>query len=96
MTVADNCETPAATVCTDVVLETPVPISFTADTTEACGTGTFLFSNLTDPALITSSLWAFGDGTYAGETNTVKTFQQPGFYDVALGRIQSNVSPAYV
>ena len=84
VTVADDCETPAATVCADVVLETPVPIVFSADTTEACGIGTFLFTNETDPSLITSSLWAFGDGTYAGESNTVKTFQQPGFYDVAL------------
>ena len=84
VTVADNCETPSATVCTDVVLESPVPIFFSADTTDACGTGTFLFTNETDPSLITSSLWAFGDGTYAGESNTVKTFQQPGFYDVSL------------
>ena len=67
-----------------MVLESPVPIVFSADTTEACGTGTFLFTNETDPSLITSSLWAFGDGTYAGESNTVKTFQQPGFYDVSL------------
>jgi gliding motility-associated-like protein len=84
VTVNDDCETPAATVCTDVVLESPVPIAFSADTTEACGQGTFLFTNETDPALITSSLWAFGDGTYAGESNTVKTFQSPGFYDVSL------------
>jgi len=84
VTVNDDCETPAATVCTDVVLETPVSIAFSADTTEACGQGTFLFTNETDPALITSSLWAFGDGTYAGESNTVKTFQSPGFYDVSL------------
>ena len=84
VTVNDDCETPPATVCTEVVLESPVPIEFSADTTEACGTGTFLFTNETDPSLITSSLWAFGDGTYAGESNTVKTFTQPGFYDVSL------------
>lgn len=84
VTVSDDCETPPATTCSEVVLESPVPIVFSADTTEACGTGTFLFTNETDPSLITSSLWAFGDGTYAGESNTVKTFGQPGFYDVAL------------
>ena len=103
VTVADNCETPSATVCTDVVLESPVPIAFSADTTEACGTGTFLFTNETNPALITSSLWAFGDGTYAGESNTVKTFQQPGFYDVSLtvtslagGCAYTQVQEAYI
>ena len=84
VTVDDDCETPPATACSEVVLESPVPIVFSADTTEACGTGTFLFTNETDPSLITSSLWAFGDGTYAGESNTIKTFQQPGFYDVSL------------
>ena len=84
VTVTDDCETPAATECSEVVLESPVPIEFSADTTNACGTGTFLFTNETDPSLITSSLWAFGDGTFAGESNTVKTFSQPGFYDVSL------------
>ena len=84
VTVTDDCETPAATECSEVVLESPVPIEFSADTTDACGTGTFLFTNETDPSLITSSLWAFGDGTFAGESNTVKTFSQPGFYDVSL------------
>jgi gliding motility-associated-like protein len=84
VTVGDDCETPPGTTCTEVVLESPVPISFSADTTEACGTGTFLFTNETDPASISSTLWAFGDGTYAGESNTVKTFENPGFYDVGV------------
>lgn len=84
VTVNDDCETPPATACTEVVLESPVDIVFSADTTESCGTGTFLFTNETDPSMITSSLWAFGDGTFAGESNTVKNFNQPGFYDVGL------------
>ena len=84
VTVGDDCETPPSTTCTEVVLESPVPISFSADTTEACGTGTFLFTNETDPASISGTLWAFGDGTYAGESNTVKTFENPGFYDVGV------------
>ena len=84
VTVGDDCETPPGTTCTEVVLESPVPISFSVDTTEACGTGTFLFTNETDPASISSTLWAFGDGTYAGESNTVKTFENPGFYDVGV------------
>jgi gliding motility-associated-like protein len=67
-----------------VVLETPIPIAFSSDTTEACGTGTFLFTNETDPALISSNLWEFGDNTYSDQSNTVKTFDNPGFYDVTL------------
>jgi gliding motility-associated-like protein len=84
VTLTDDCETPASTACADVVLETPVPIAFSADTTSACGTGTFLFTNETNPGLISSNLWEFGDDTYSGESNTVKTFQSPGFYDVTL------------
>ena len=84
VTVGDDCETPPSTTCTEVVLESPVPIAFSVDTTEACGTGTFLFTNETDPASISGTLWAFGDGTYAGESNTVKTFENPGFYDVGV------------
>ena len=38
--------------------------------------------NLTD--LIAFNLWAFGDSTFSGESNTLKTFNAPGFYDVAL------------
>ena len=37
VTVNDDVETPPATVCSEVVLESPVPIAFSADTTDACG-----------------------------------------------------------
>ena len=86
VTVGDNCETPLATACAEVDLETPLPASFFADTTRACGKGTFLFQidTLTDLSAIQSVLWTFGDSTYANEFNTVKTFDSPGFYDVSL------------
>ena len=86
VTVGDDCETPVATACAEVVLETPVPIYFEADTTRACGTGTFAFwSDSTDQSLITSTLWSFGDGTYSGDINVAaKTYTEPGFYDVSV------------
>ena len=84
VTVDDDCATPPSTACAEVVLETPVPIAFSADTTEACGTGDFFFTNETESSLIVASTWAFGDNTFSGESNTFKTFNAPGFYDVAL------------
>ena len=86
ITVGDNCETPLSTACSEIDLETPLPASFFADTTRACGTGTFLFQvdTLTDLSEVSSVLWTFGDSTYANEFNTVKTFDAPGFYDVTL------------
>ena len=86
VTVGDNCETPLSTACAEVDLETPLPASFFADTTRACGRGTFLFQvdTLTDLSAVSSVLWTFGDSTYANEFNTVKTFDAPGFYDVTL------------
>ena len=86
VTVGDNCETPLSTACAEIDLETPLPASFFADTTRACGTGTFLFQvdTLTDLSAVSSVLWTFGDSTYANEFNTVKTFDAPGFYDVTL------------
>ena len=86
VTVGDNCETPLSTACAEIDLETPLPASFFADTTRACGTGTFLFQidTLTDLSAVSSVLWTFGDSTYANEFQTVKTFDAPGFYDVTL------------
>ena len=84
VTVDDDCATPPSTACAEVVLETPVPIAFSDDTTESCGTGDFFFTNETESSLIVASTWAFGDNTFSGESNTFKTFNSPGFYDVAL------------
>lgn len=84
VTVDDDCATPPSTACAEVVLETPVTIAFSADTTESCGTGDFFFTNETESSLIVASTWAFGDNTFSGESNTFKTFNSPGFYDVAL------------
>lgn len=80
----DDCETPPGTACVEVTIETPLQVDFVADTTVACANGAFAFTNLVDPALISTSLWDFGDDSYAAELNTVHIYEQPGFYDVKL------------
>lgn len=82
--VNDDCETPPASACMDVTIETPIQVDFEADTTEACGTGAFAFTNLVDPSLITTSIWTFGDEQFAAELNTNHIYANPGFYDVGL------------
>ena len=68
----------------NVTIESPIDVDFEADTTQACGTGAFAFTNLIDPALITATLWDFGDDQFAAELNTTHIYAQPGFYDVGL------------
>jgi gliding motility-associated-like protein len=82
--IEDDCGTPPATACMMVTIESPIPVVFEADTTQACGTGAFAFTNLIDPSLITTSLWTFGDEQFAAELNTVHIYENPGFYDVGL------------
>ncbi|HHZ94213.1 MAG TPA: PKD domain-containing protein [Flavobacteriales bacterium] len=82
--VNDNCETPTDMACLDVTIESPVEVDFVADTTKACGTGAFAFTNLIDPALITTSVWEFGDGIVSAEMNTDHVYEYPGFFDVTL------------
>jgi gliding motility-associated-like protein len=67
-----------------VTIESPIDVEFVADTTKACGTGAFAFTNLIDPALITTSVWEFGDGGLAAEMNTDHIYNYPGFFDVSL------------
>ncbi len=80
----DDCETPPAEACMLVTIESPIDVEFVADTTKACGTGAFAFTNLIDPALITTSVWGFGDGGVAAEMNTDHIYNNPGFFDVSL------------
>ncbi len=82
--VNDDCETPPATACMEVTIETPIVVDFEADTTVACGSGAFAFTNLIDPSLITTTLWDFGDDQYAAELNTTHIYPNTGFYDVGL------------
>ncbi|MBM72257.1 MAG: hypothetical protein CL847_05695 [Crocinitomicaceae bacterium] len=82
--VNDDCETPPAQACFEVTIESPIDVQFEADTTQACGTGAFAFTNLIDPSLITTSVWSFGDEQYAAELNTTHIYDSPGFYDVGL------------
>ena len=82
--VNDDCETPPSEACMLVTIESPIEVDFVADTTKACGNGAFVFTNMIDPSLITTSVWEFGDGAMTAEMNTDHIYETPGFYTVTL------------
>ena len=84
LTITDNCESPAVTVCEEVVIETPIPADFSVDTTKACIPGVFQFESLVDPALISQTEWFFGDGELAYEANPAHAYPNPGGYDITF------------
>ena len=102
VTFTDNCETPAVTVCDEVVIETPIPATFTSDTTKACVPGVFQFESMVDPSLITETLWLLGDGEISFDPNPAHSYLNPGGYDVTftitslIGCEYSNYQPNYL
>lgn len=80
----DDCETPAVTACHEVVVETPLDVTFEADTTRGCFPATISFTNGIDPELYASAAWDFGDGSFSVEDNPVNQYATAGLYDVAL------------
>ena len=69
----------------DNFFEKPVAL-FDISSLDICqGEGTTLTDNSSDPAAtITGWNWAFGDGSNSSQQNPVKTFSNPGTYDVTL------------
>lgn len=83
--VTDNCETlPALDSITVTVTPTPQP-QFTADQLEGCTPLEVNFTNTTDPALIGTCNWTFGNaGTTSNICDPTETFSIPGCYDITL------------
>jgi gliding motility-associated-like protein len=82
--VQDGCETPP--VMAGVTITThPVPqIIITPDVTEGCEPVEVLFSNDTDPTLLVSTNWDFGNGEVQSGNGTIsnQVYDEPGCYDV--------------
>jgi gliding motility-associated-like protein len=95
VTLSDNCTTPPVTACLEVVIETPIPATFTSDTTKSCVPGSIAFLLDADETLLSSALWGFGDGTTSTDWDPVHTYTAPGWYDVALA-ITSNLGCTYL
>ncbi len=90
VSITDNCETPA-TVNTVTVNWHPVPQpTFIADVTSGCYPVEVTFTNTTDPSLVGTCLWTFGNNTTSTVCGTSSTiYPLPGVYDVTL-QVTSN------
>ncbi len=85
VTVSDNCETTPVTECVNVDLFPQPTAQFTADKVDGCYPIQVTFTNDTDPSLVSSALWVFGNGTTSTQLNNVTTiYGAPICYDVQL------------
>ena len=103
VTVTDGCETTPVTAC-DSVIANPAPVvSFTSDINSGCYPITVNFDNTTDPTLVGSVTWDFGNGLTTTSTGTVSTtYPDPICYDVTLtvtspaGCISTLTEPSFI
>jgi gliding motility-associated-like protein len=90
VSITDNCETPA-TINTLTVNWHPLPQpAFIPNIFDGCYPVDVQFTNITDPNLVNTCLWNFGNGTTSTQCGTVNNvYTQPGNYSVSL-QITSN------
>lgn len=85
LTMTDNCESTPVTECLSVSLYEQPIASFNADKVDGCYPIQVTFTNNTQPHLVGSVLWSFGNGTTSDVLNNVKTvYGAPICYDVKL------------
>ncbi len=84
VSLSDNCGSPVVTSCMEVTVETPIPATFTADTTRSCVPGTIVFQLDAPIEELTSALWTFGDGEGSTEWSPVHNYLNPGVFSVSL------------
>jgi gliding motility-associated-like protein len=102
MILTDACETPAATACWEVIVETPLVPTFAADTTQGCAPAVMQFEILNDPATYTDVFWILGEGTGTDVVDPFGVYEAPGLYTVELqltspaGCEYTSVYPNYI
>lgn len=82
--VQDGCETPPVTANVTITTYAVPAIVITPDVTEGCEPVEVLFNNTTDPTLLVSTNWDFGNGQTLSGNGTLsnQTYEDPGCYDV--------------
>jgi gliding motility-associated-like protein len=101
--VSDGCTTPTASTNVDIYLHPRFDPIFKTITGDQCSPDTVEFINLTNPAIIASIEWSFGDGTISTvPLNTNHIYNKAGVYDIHSkitsihGCIEDTTYPAYV
>ncbi len=80
-TTVNGCVSPRTPVT--VTLATNL-VDFTSDSTSGCEALTITFYNTTDPNIVASILWDFGDGGSATTDTATYTFTNSGSYNISL------------
>lgn len=83
LTVSSGCENTATTTVTVTTFPMPVPL-ISADVTEGCEDLRVVFSALSDPALVSTLRWDFGDGTIGTGWDVTHVYPDPDCYAVTL------------
>ena len=85
VTVTDNCETPATIDEVEVTWYGEAVVLFEADNVDGCYPVAATFNNTTNPSMISSCFWDFGDGNTSSICGTVSnSYSIPGSYTVDL------------
>jgi len=85
VTVTDDCETPPTIDSVTVSWFSEPVVLFTADTLADCYPVNTTFTNTTDPLMVSSCFWDFGDGNTSAICGTASnTYLIPGEYSVDL------------
>jgi large repetitive protein len=83
LTVSSGCENTASTTVTVTTYPMPIPL-ITSDITEGCEDLMVNFSALSDPALVSTLVWDFGDGTVGEGWDLNHLYTDPMCYTVTL------------
>ncbi len=85
LTITDNCESTPVTECLEVDLFDQPIATFEADKVDGCYPVQVEFDNQTDPGLVSSVVWSFGNGSSSTALGAVTTvYGAPICYDVKL------------
>jgi len=85
LTMTDNCESTPVTECLEVDLYEQPEATFSADQVDGCFPIQVTFTNETEPHMINSVLWSFGNGATSDALGNVTTvYGAPICYDVKL------------
>jgi PKD repeat protein len=103
VTATDNCGTPVATASTSALFFAVPQPTFSTDITGDCYPVTVNFMNTTNPGMVASAEWNFGDGnTSTSTTIASNTYPNAACYDITLtvtspqGCTNSATMPDYI
>ena len=85
---SDGCETPDANAC--IIVNTYGLPDFSSAYQNGCEPYTATFDAITDPSIVSSVSWSFGDGSTSTETAPTHSYENAGSYDITLSLVTTD------